>query len=52
MPYNVKLEKLHLISKETNIPYNVIKNFSYIQMYKLYLLLKQQHIDEIYTFKE
>jgi hypothetical protein len=52
MPYKIKLEKLHFISKKTNIPYNVIKDFTYIQMYKLYLLLKQRHIDEIYAFKE
>lgn len=51
MPYDIKLEKLHFISNETNIPYSVIERLSYVQMYKLYLLLRQEHMKDIYAFK-
>ena len=51
MPEDIKLEKLHFISEKTNIPYNVIQCLNYIQLYKLYLLLKEQHIIEISAFK-
>lgn len=51
MPDSIKIEKLQFISERTNIPYSVIERLSYIQMYKLYLLLKEQHNDEIDAFK-
>jgi exonuclease 3'-5' domain-containing protein 2 len=51
IPENVKLEKLRFISKETNIPYNIIESLNYIQLYKLYLLLRKHYINEINTFK-
>jgi hypothetical protein len=51
IPDEVKLEKLHFISDETGIPYNVIYGLNYVQMYKLYLLLKEQHIVETEAFK-
>jgi exonuclease 3'-5' domain-containing protein 2 len=51
MPQDIKMEKLHFISKETNIPYSVIERLSYIQMYKLYQLLREQHMRDVYVFK-
>jgi len=51
MPDDVKFEKLHRISEATNIPYDVIERLSYIQLYKLYLLLKEEHIVEVNQFK-
>jgi hypothetical protein len=52
IPEEIKLEKLKFIADNTNIPYNVIIGFSYIQMYKLYLILKKIHVSEIDAFKE
>ena len=52
MPEEAKIKQLYYIAENINIPYDTIKNFSYIQMYKLYLLLKQQHINEIELFKQ
>lgn len=52
IPDDIIQEKLYFIAEKTNIPYDVIKGFSYIQMYKMYLLVKKQHIDEIEAFKE
>jgi hypothetical protein len=51
MPNEVKLEKLRFISEQTEIPYDVIINFNYIQMYKLYLMLREKQIKDVYTFK-
>jgi hypothetical protein len=51
MPYDIKIEKLHFISEQTNIPYNVIEGLNYIQMYKLYLLLVKDHKIKIEAFK-
>jgi hypothetical protein len=52
MPEHIKLEKLQFISDETEIPLEKIKKLNYIQLYKLYLNLKQKHIDDVETFKE
>lgn len=51
MPYDIKIEKLHFISEQTNIPYNVIEGLNYIQLYKLYLLLVEDHKVKIEAFK-
>jgi hypothetical protein len=52
MPEEIKLEKLHFVSEQTDIPYNIIANLTYIQFYKLYLLIKEEHIISIIKFKE
>jgi len=49
---NVLLEKLQQISKTTRIPFKTIRNYNYIQLYKMYLLLKEQQIKEQYKFKQ
>jgi hypothetical protein len=50
--YEVKLQKLRQISESTGIPYKTVSNYNYIQLYKMYLLLKEEHIKEQYEFKQ
>lgn len=52
MPDNTKFEKLHFISDETGIPFNFIKELTYVQLYKLYLIIGEEHINEIERFKK
>jgi len=51
IPRKVILEKLQFISNETEIPFKRIKGYSYVQMYKMYELLEEQHIIETEAFK-
>ena len=46
------LEKLQYIAENTGIPFETINSYNYIQIYKLYLFLKDDHINELYQFKE
>ena len=46
------LEKLQYIAENTGIPFDVVNSYNYIQIYKLYLFLKDEHINELYQFKE
>jgi hypothetical protein len=46
------LEKLQFIAENTGIPFDVVNKYNYIQIYKLYLFLKDDHINELYQFKE
>jgi len=48
----VKLEKLQAIADGTEIPFKTVCNYNYIQLYKMYLLLKEEHIKEQYEFKQ
>lgn len=52
MPNDIKLEKLRFISEKTGISFDMILKLTYIQMYKLYLLLREKQISDVYTFKE
>jgi hypothetical protein len=45
------LEKLQYIAENTGIPFETLKGYNYIQFYKLYLLLRDDHINELYQFK-
>ncbi|MCK9416731.1 hypothetical protein M0Q97_08760 [Candidatus Dojkabacteria bacterium] len=45
------LQKLQFISNETEIPFNFIKNLTLIQLYKLYILIKNKYDSEIEAFK-
>jgi hypothetical protein len=45
------LEKLQYLADNTCIPLETLKGYNYIQFYKLYLLLRKQHIDDLYHFK-
>ena len=51
IPYEVILEKIRFISDETGIPYETVMGYSYIQMYKLYEMLREIHIVETDKFK-
>jgi len=46
------MEKLQRISELTEIPMEVVVKYSYVQLYKLYILLKVQYEKDIYEFKE
>ena len=48
----VKLEKLMAISEGVGLPFETICNYNYIQLYKMYLLLKEEHSKEQYDFKQ
>jgi cobalt/nickel-transporting P-type ATPase D len=48
----VIVEKLHFISEKTNIDYQIISNCSYLQLYKIYLFLKEENEKEVNGFKE
>jgi len=47
----LKLEKLNTISVATGIPYETICSYNYIQLYKMYLLLRDEHLKEQSDFK-
>jgi hypothetical protein len=49
---DVKLEKLRFISEKTELPLEFIRNLTYVQMYKFYLLLKDAYLTELYVFKK
>jgi hypothetical protein len=51
IPHALKLEKLNTISIATGIPYETVCNYNYIQLYKMYLLLRDEHIKEQSEFK-
>jgi len=47
----VKLKKLKMISDDTGLPFETLCNYNYVQLYKMYLLLKEAHEQEMYKFK-
>ena len=49
---DVKLEKLLSISEATGLPFKTVCNYTYVQLYKMYLLLKEEHLKEQYEFKQ
>lgn len=51
MPDDVKFEKLQFISDNSDLSYNTLCDLNYIQMYKLYLLIREAHIVELEAFK-
>jgi len=50
--YEMKLEKIRAISDGTGIPFETMCGYNYIQFYKMYLLLKEEHVKEQYKFKQ
>lgn len=52
IPDDIKFEKLQFISNNINIPHNQFVNLNYIQMYKLYLIMKEEHVMQMEMFKE
>ena len=51
LPEKSKIEKLQFISNETGIPFDFMVKLNYIQLYKLYLLIREEHMFEIEKFK-
>ena len=47
-----KLEKLRLISEGLELPFATVCGYNYIQLYKMYLLLKDEHGKAQYDFKQ
>jgi len=48
----VRLEKLRQISKTIKIPFETICTYNYIQLYKLYTLLSDDHVKKQTDFKQ
>lgn len=48
---DVIFEKLQYISEHTNLPIETLSTFTYVQFYKMYLYLKEEHRKEIELFK-
>jgi hypothetical protein len=48
----IRIEKLKQISEGTGIPLKTVLNYNYIQLYKLYNLLREVHINEQNEFKQ
>lgn len=49
--HGMKMEKLKLISDGTGIPFEIVCDYNYIQLYKMYLLLKEAHTNEMHEYK-
>ena len=47
----IKLQKLKFVSDETEIPFKNMCEYGYIQLYKLYLLIKEHQRNELKLFK-
>lgn len=47
----IKLNKLKFISEETGISFDLMSKYNYVQLYKLYLLIKQHQKTEIRKFR-
>jgi len=45
------IEKLEFIAEHTNIPFETLVTYNYMQLYKIFLYLKEIHEKEIYDFK-
>ena len=49
--YEMKLEKLQFVAEHTGIPFETIRTYNYLQLYKIFLYLQVLHEKEIYDFK-
>lgn len=45
------IEKLHFIAENTNIPYETLVKYNYMQLYKIFQYIKEIHGTEIHEFK-
>jgi len=46
------LEKLQYLADNSDMSLKTLKKYNYIQFYELYLLLKNEHLNELYEFKK
>ena len=51
LPQSVIIEKIKFISDNTGISFDFLKTLNYVQFYKLYQILKEEHINETQRFK-
>lgn len=51
MSVGVRYEKLQIISDGTGIPFEVVYNYNYIQLYKLFILIKEEHDENMHQYK-
>ena len=49
--YEMKLEKLQFVAEHTGIPFEIIRTYNYLQLYKIFLYLQVLHEKQIYDFK-
>jgi hypothetical protein len=52
MSTEIKLKKLKIISELTGISLDIVSNYNYIQLYKLFILIRKQHDEKFYKFKD
>jgi len=52
MSYEIKMQKLKFVADETGISYDDMCRYNYIQLYKLYLLIKQYQRTQIKKFRD
>jgi len=52
LPHKEKLKKLKLISDSTGIPYKTVCGYSYVQLLKMQQLLKVEHEEAMYQYKQ
>jgi len=52
IPNEVVLESLMYVSEYIGIPYDKMLKYNYIQLFKLYRMLRERHLDDFETFKE
>ena len=52
IPLNIIQENLKHVTQYTDFNYDAICRLNYIQLYKLYLILRQRHEEEFESFKE
>jgi hypothetical protein len=45
------IDKLHYVADNSNLSFETLVKYNYIQLFKLYQLLREDHINEIYKFK-
>jgi len=48
----VKMEKLQAIADGTGIPFETVCSYTYVQMYKMHQLLKVEHENDMYLYKQ
>ena len=51
MSDEIKREKLKFVSEKTEIPFDLMCSYNYIQLFKLYILIKKHQKKEMYDFK-
>ena len=51
MSIDIKYKKIKIISERTGINFDVICNYNYIQLYKLFTIIRKEHEENVYQYK-